>query len=143
MTVWQIWLAVALIFVVVELFTMTFACFGIAFGAATASVLAYYDFGLTVQLGGSAAGMTLFFLVLFPLSKKWRRNKSSSEASNMDALIDRTGVLIEGVEPGKMGRVAIDGDRWQVRAGTAIAAGKSVRVVAYDSTILEVVPVEK
>ncbi len=138
-TIWQIWLAIALLFVVAELLTMTFAFFCFALGCLTACAAAALDYGIIVQLGAFSAGTALSFLILFPLAKKWRKRKTAT-ASNMDALIGRTGTLIEAIAPAQLGRVKIDGDRWQARsvAGTSIAAGTQVKVVAYDSIILEV-----
>lgn len=141
MTSWQIWLALALLFVVVELFTMTFACFCIALGCLCAMAAALFDCALLAQLGAFSAGTALSFVFLFPLAKKWH-NHTKTAVSNMDALVGRTGVVVEAISPQLPGRVKIDGDNWQARcsAGTPIAAGTLVKVVSYDSIVIEVVP---
>ena len=59
-------------------------------------------------------------------------------ATGMDALIGRTGIVVQAPD---CLRMRIDGDVWQVRPAkrdTPIVPGEEVRVVGYDSIILSV-----
>ena len=59
----------------------------------------------------------------------------------MDALIGRVVQVTQTIpEDGGLGRIRIDGDSWQARSrdGREIEEGKKVKVVSYDSIIIEV-----
>jgi membrane protein implicated in regulation of membrane protease activity len=59
----------------------------------------------------------------------------------MDALIGRVVVVTQTIPAdGDLGRIKIDGDNWQARSvnGEEIEEGRKVRVVSYDSIIIEV-----
>jgi membrane protein implicated in regulation of membrane protease activity len=67
-----------------------------------------------------------------------RQNKIAASQSNMDALRGRVAIVTEAIAPDKIGRVKIDGDRWQASAqqGETFVAGDRVEVVGYDSIVL-------
>ena len=59
----------------------------------------------------------------------------------MDALKGRVAEVVETIpSDGGFGRVRVDGDRWQARSvdGGAFSVGDKVRVIGYDSIILDV-----
>ena len=60
--------------------------------------------------------------------------------SNMDALIGRVVETVEDIPQHGVGRVKVDGDRWQARCNgdMEVPAGSRVRITGYDSIILEV-----
>ena len=60
--------------------------------------------------------------------------------SNADAIIGRRGRVVETIEAGGYGRVAIDGDVWKAVSNgqEAVAVGSFVRVVGRESTIITV-----
>ena len=98
-----------------------------------------------MQLLALAIGTILSFIFLAPVIRKWQQQKGEknpkAQNSNMDALIGRTVVVTQTIPAdGELGRIRIDGDNWQARSisGAEIEEGRKVRVVSYDSIIIEV-----
>ena len=56
----------------------------------------------------------------------------------MEALKGRVVEVIESIPEHGIGRVRVDGDRWQARTanGNVIQAGSKVRIVSYESIIV-------
>ncbi len=144
----MLWLAVAVILVIVEIFTSSAIALGMAVGAVGAFVAALVGASLEVQLIVLAVSMVAGLIIVTPLMRRYNGLiKSDTESvSNMDALIGRMGtVVISGDDPYDFGRMKIDGDRWQVRSsdGSRLSDGQRVEVCGYESIVLLVKPVNK
>ena len=115
MTMWSVWLILAVVLVLVEVLTGFVAAFCLAVGCLVAMIVDLAGGSLTVQMCSVAVG-------------------------NMDALIGREVILPETLGAGRVGRLTLDGDNWQFRSchGNAIEAGTKVKVVGYDSIVLTV-----
>lgn len=141
MEIWHIWIIVALVFFILEIFTSGFAVACFSIGAAAAAISA--------ACGGTILWQMLLFAVLSivalvtvrPFVMKVFYKKEEGCKTNGDALIGREGRVSEDIDPvsGK-GRVAIDGDDWKAVSadGTPIARGSIVEVVGRDSVIITV-----
>jgi membrane protein implicated in regulation of membrane protease activity len=78
-----------------------------------------------------------------PIVRRWQKRHEGCDStglSNMDALKGRVVEVIEAIPEHGTGRVRVDGDRWQARCvdDSEVAVGTRVRIVGYDSIILEV-----
>lgn len=144
MEIWVIWLIATALLVIIELITGVVASFCLAIGCLAAMIVSVTGFALETQLAALAIGTATSFIFLSPLIRKWQAKKAEAGASvnsNMDALIGREVVVSQDIpEGGEPGRIRIDGDNWQAvsKDGRAIVAGTRVKVVAYNSIILEV-----
>lgn len=139
--IWHLWIIAAAVLIIIELFSGMVATFCLAIGCVFACFAALFGAGIGVQLLALALGTVLAFMLIPPLVKKHRKPSDPIPgASNMDALIGRTGKVVEAIHPGEMGRVKIDGDNWQAVApnGGWYEKGSTVRVTGYDSIILSV-----
>ena len=142
MTVWQIWLLVAAVFVVIEICTSGFAvaCFwvGCVFGA----ILAACDLSLTWQVVAFAVGTFLAFVFIRPFVMKYldKKTNDSGVKTNMDNIIGKIAVVTERIEEGGYGRVKIDGDDWKAQSNdsSAIEVGEKVIIESYESIVLTV-----
>lgn len=141
---WLIWLIITALLILVELLTSFIATFCLAVGALLAMVASLLGGGLEWQLGALVLGTVLAFIFFAPFIRRLqsRRGKSDDRGvSNMDALRGRVAEVVEAIpSDGSCGRVRVDGDRWQARSvdGCAFSVGDKVRVVGYDSIILDV-----
>ncbi|MDE6235068.1 MAG: NfeD family protein [Muribaculaceae bacterium] len=145
MSLWSLWLIIAIIFFVTELFSQSVWALCVALGALAAMICSMADLSVVWQGTSLVAVCLLAYIALLPWLKRVYMRNSRPIATGMDALIGRRGFLIEEVAPGRLGRVRIDGDNWQVRAAEekiSIPAGTEVKVLAYDSIILTVTPVK-
>ncbi|MBR2031159.1 MAG: NfeD family protein [Alistipes sp.] len=141
MEIWHIWVIVALVFVIVEMFTTGFAVMCISFGCLFGAGASALDWDIKWQLLVFAVGTALAFLTVRPLVYKFFYKKGQEVKTNVDALVGRRAIVTERIE-GELhaGRVKVDGDDWKaVSTDTEpIEAGEAVEITAINSVILTV-----
>lgn len=140
---WQVWAIIAVVCLILELFSGDFFILCFSIGAAVSLISALFGASLTAQIILFAMASVLSVLFVRPVALKYFHRNDPERASNADALMGREGRVSLAIEAGGYGRVAIDGDDWKAISadGSAIAEGATVRVVSRDSIILTVVPV--
>lgn len=141
---WQLWAAIAVICLILELSSGDFfiICFsiGAVFGLLSALL------GLNVY--GQILLFTLFSLLSIflvrPVALRYLHRNEEQRVSNADALMGRVGHVVETVKANGYGRVQIDGDIWKsvTNEATDIPAGTRVRVIGRESTIITVEKLE-
>ena len=138
---WHIWIIIALIFVIIEMFTSGFAVMCISIGCLFGAVASAIDWELKWQLLVFAIGTALAFMTVRPLVYKFFYNKSHEVKTNMDALVGRKALVTERIE-GELhpGRVKVDGDDWKAISleAEAIEVGEAVEITALNSVIVTV-----
>jgi len=142
MQIYQIWLLVAIVLVILEIMTAGFGVICFAIGAALAALVA----GLGVdsiawQIVVFAVVSLLTFIFLRPVVIRFLDKKSKDVKTNADAIIGRKGVVSERIDASQhTGRVAIDGDDWKAVSedGSVIEKGTYVEIVKLDSIIVTV-----
>lgn len=142
MTIWQIWLLVAAVFVIIEIFTSGFAVACFSVGCVFGAILAACELSLTWQVVAFAVGTFLAFIFIRPFVMKIieKRTNGSDVKTNMDSIIGKTAVVTERIEEGGYGRVKIDGDDWKAQTvdGTTAEVGQKVKIESFESIILTV-----
>lgn len=145
--VWPwIWLAIAVIFALVELTFLggSFVLLPFAASAFVASLAAFYDVAVEVQWAVFVFGGALAF-VLFA---RWARRHLLDRLPlgvGADRLIGMVGTVTATISPGdtsRAGRVAIEGELWGALTDgvTPLEAGLAVRVVSVRGTRVVVEP---
>ncbi len=136
---WLIWLALIVIFVVVEALTISLVSIWFCTGALAALAVslvfpgAYLVQGLVFLLVSS-----LCLLALRPLAKRWLDTKR--RPTNADANIGKIAQVTTEIQPDHFGRVRLEGLDWTAAADTVIPVGAHCQVVALDGVKLIVVP---
>ena len=141
MELWQIWLALALIFIVIEICTSGFAIACFSLGALFAMICTLINAPLWVQIIGFAIGSTIAFIFIRPVAMKYLQKKEGADhKTGVDALIGREAKVSETIKADDYGRVAIDGDDWKAKSadGCEITAGTKVVIVSIESVVLTV-----
>ena len=141
MALYQIWLIVAIVLVIVEICTAAFGSICFAIGAAFSALAAGLGANLTWQIVIFAVVSLLTFIFLRPFVLKFMDRKSKDVKTNADALIGRKAVVSERIDAAQLtGRVAVDGDDWKAVSenGEVIEKGTQVEIVKRDSIILTV-----
>lgn len=142
MTIWQIWLLIAALFVVIEIFTSGFAVACFSVGCVFGAILAACDLSLTWQVVAFAIGTFLSFILIRPVVMRYLDKKTNDNhiKTNMDNIIGKTAVVTERIEGNGYGRVKIDGDDWKAQTadGAAAEVGEKVRIESFESIILTV-----
>ena len=141
MDAWHWWVIIALIFVVVEMFTTGFAVMCISFGCLFGAVASALEWAIEWQLLAFAVGTALAFITVRPLVYKFFYKKSPEVKTNVDALVGRRAIVTERIE-GELhpGRVKIDGDDWKAITldDVVVEVGEAVEITAINSIIVTV-----
>lgn len=124
--VW-IWLAAAIIFIIIEAMTVGLTTIWFAAGALAALVLALLKVGTGIQV----AVFLILSLVLLATTRKIFVNKlrTGSEKTNVDALVGEEAVVLEDITPHNTGLVKVKGQNW-----TAVAHDKDATILK-DTTV--------
>jgi len=134
-----IWVAIAAVFTVAEIFTAGFFLFPFAVGAGVAAVINYLGLPSWLQW--------ISFLVLsgvFVLTSRRLANRFSNdppEKVGVERLIGRTGLVIDVIDPvTDSGLVRIEKDEWRATSleGVRIDANAKVRVIRVEGAHLVV-----
>jgi len=139
--IWHIWLLVAVLLFMIEIFMTSFIAVCIGAGALVTGVGAYFGLDVTQQLL-LFTGLTLLSLIFIrPFAKKFIFKAKDYVSTNADALLGKKVRVVENVDPTKItGRVEVDGDNWKAVSfdGKTIPKGQLVTIVSYDSIVLTV-----
>ena len=137
---WQMWAAVAVVCLILELTAGDFFIICFSIGAFFAAIAAALGMGIYVQLLTFAVFTLISLFWVRPFAQRYLHKGEDNRVSNADALLGRQGRVVETVKSDGFGRVQIDGDIWKaVTNETAdIPEGANVRVVGRESTIITV-----
>ncbi len=136
---WQLWVIVGMLCLILELFSGDFFIMCFSIGAFVTAVCSVLGIGFYVQLVIFAVISVLCLFFVRPFALKYLHS-GEGRLSNAEALIGRIGRVSTTIEAHGYGRVAIDGDDWKACAvnGDEIPVGAKVRVVSMDSIIISV-----
>lgn len=141
MDAWHIWVIIALVFVIIEIFTTGFAVMCISFGCGFGAVVSAFGCDIKWQLVAFAIGTVLAFLTVRPIVYKFFYNKSHEVKTNAEAVVGRRAIVTERIE-GDLhpGRVKVDGDDWKAISleTVPIEVGEAVEITAINSIIVTV-----
>jgi len=121
-TDWQVWLAIAMVLVLLEIFVPGFVLACLGFGALGGALVAGCGGGMTAQLAVAGGFGLLSFLFLRPLAQRLAFTGKES-VSGVEAILGREcRVSIPFHEGSGMGRCKIDGDDWRAQLNDRTAA---------------------
>jgi membrane protein implicated in regulation of membrane protease activity len=137
--IWWIWMIIAALFIVGEIFTQGFFLLWFGVGAAAAGVLALLGLGFGWQL----AAFVVISGVLFIVSRRFaeRFSKKQPPGIGADRFIGLEGIVLEEIDNVKnSGRVRVQKDEWRADSekGEIIPVGDRVKVTRMDGTHLVV-----
>jgi len=137
--IWYIWMIIAALFVVGEIFTAGFFLLWFGIGAAVAGVLSLFGLGFAWQLGA----FVLVSGVLFVVSRRFadKFTKKQPPGIGADRVIGREGIVFEEIDNAKnTGRVRLKKEEWRAdsETGEVIPDGNRVEVIRLDGTRLVV-----
>jgi len=136
---WHIWLIVALICFIMEIFIPSFVLFNFGIGAVIGSFAAGLNLSLEWQIIMFSAGTMMSFFLVRPAMKRFAYKRTEGFKTNMEAMVGRQATVIEEIcNENNRGRVSLDGDVWQARSysNETIPQGTLVEIVQLNSIIL-------
>ena len=137
-----LWLALAVIFVLVEAGTMGLTSVWFAFGSLAAMVLALLHFSIPVQIGGFLAAALFLLVMIRPITRK--HFVIGKEKTNADRIIGMKAVVLETIDNrAAAGQIRVAGQVWTARSvdNAVIPAGCEVQVEAISGVKAIVRPV--
>lgn len=126
-TIFWLWLAAMVIFLIVEIATpgLVFACF--ALGALGAAVTSVMTDSYLIQLSVFAFLAIVLIPLTRPLAKKI--TKESPQKTNVDAMIGMSGIVVKPIDPtAEVGQVRVEGQVWQAIASEPLDEGAQITV---------------
>jgi len=141
---WWIWMLLAALFVVGEIFTAGFFLLWFGIGAAVAGLVALSGFGMIPQL-------TVFIvlsILLFAVSRRFADRFSNVQPPGIGAnrFIGMEGIVLQSIDNLKnTGRVRMSREEWRAESenGEPIEKGRRVAVSRINGTHLVVKPIEE
>jgi len=137
--IWWIWMIIAALFVVGEIFTAGFFLLWFGVGAAVAGILAILGASFGWQLGA----FIVVSGVLFVVSRRFAERFSKKQPAGIgaDRFVGLKGIVLEEIDNDKnTGRIRLKKEEWRAdsEAGEVIPVGKRVKVIRLDGTHLVV-----
>ena len=130
----EVWLVVAVIFFIGEMFTAGFFLLWFGIGALLTAICAFL--GITDEVTQFIIFLvtsTVLVLLTRPLAK--RITKKAPREAAFDALIGKTARVIETINPDtNKGRVKVKGDEWKAEADEIIPEGEKVEIMSIEGT---------
>ncbi len=137
-----IWLAVALVMLIIEALTVGLATIWFAAGALVALLAALLDFSIAVQIVLFLA--VSICLLVFTRKIFVEKLKAGSEKTNVDALVGEKGVVVSPIHPYEVGQVKVGGQVWSAvgkNPEETFAVDQLVKINAIEGVKLVVTPV--
>lgn len=144
--IWHIWIIIAVLLFIVEIFTTGFLTAALALGCIAAGISSYFDYGIKIQLLSFSIGTLIGFFGVRPFMLNYAHRKSDKIKTNADALVGKIGIVTEAIDNIKnQGRITVEGDDWKAETENdeTINTGEKVEVLKVNSTILIVKSLKK
>jgi membrane protein implicated in regulation of membrane protease activity len=140
---WLIWLVIAVVFGVAEVFTLTAALGVLGAAALVPALVAGLGLPLPLQLAAFVISSVAGVLLARPVALR-HMSRPQLERFGVDALIGKRAFVVREVTD-RDGLVRIDGEEWSARSFddvTVIPAGAAVNVMRISGTTAYVYPME-
>ncbi len=105
-----IWIVIAVIFAIIEGFTMGLTTIWFTAGGVAACIIALIGGSLLLQVTVFLAVSIILLYFTRPLAEK--RLRIGHEKNNIDQMINKTGIVVETIEPYHTGQVKLNGMIW-------------------------------
>lgn len=138
---WIIWLILAVLFAIIEIFTPGFVVLTFSFGAILALIVSLFSKSLILQLLAFAAGSFYFFIYVRKFFLKLLTKNNGNIKTNIDSLIGKKAIVTQKIPGGiKKGYVKVGPEQWLAISitGESIEKDELVKVVKIEGNTLYV-----
>lgn len=136
---WHLWIMIAILLLIVEIFSPAFLAATLSIGCLAAGVISALRYGIEVQLIAFAAASLVVYFTVRPFMIRYAYKTNGNLRTNAQALVGKVGRVLETIDNNKNeGRIMVSGDDWKAESedDSVIEAGHRVEVVKVNSTIL-------
>lgn len=127
---WILWLILCGVFLIAEIFTVSFLLFWPGIGAFLAFITSLFTDNVTIQIAVFVISTILMIIFTKPLIKKIFKNQNNTKM-NKNSLIGKTGIVIKDINTIEAkGQVKVNGELWSA------FSSNPREVIEKDSTVI-------
>lgn len=131
-----VWLVIFIVLTVVELLTINLVTIWFAIAAALALLVDIITKNTMLEIIVFTVSSFLLLLLTKPLIKKIKVKEV--EATNLDMVINKVGIVTEDILDDKIGEVKVLGKKWSAYSNTKLLKGERVKMLSIDGVKLKV-----
>ncbi len=141
---WQIWLLIAGVCLIVEIMTVGFLIFWLSIGALLAMIVSFFTNNLIIQMAVFVISSTILIFATKPFVKKFAHNNNAK--TNVYSNIGKVGVVTQDIDSIQaIGQIKVDGEVWSAVGvnDIQIPKGTEVEIIEIKGVKAIVSPVQK
>lgn len=131
-----LWLIIFIVLIITELLTINLVTIWFAFGALLALVVEVSFSNIVLDI--ITFVITSFLLIILTKSIIARLKVKKVEATNLDMVINKIGIVTEDIKQDKIGEVKVLGKRWSAYSNTELKKDEKVKILSIDGVKLKV-----
>lgn len=131
-----LWLIIFIVLIITELLTINLVTIWFAFGALLALVVEVSFSNIVLDI--ITFVITSFLLIILTKPIIGRLKVKKIEATNLDMVINKIGIVTEDIKQDKIGEVKVLGKRWSAYSNTEIKKDEKVKILSIDGVKLKV-----
>ena len=141
---WQIWLVIAGVCLVIEIMTTGFLVFWLAIGALISMIVSLFTDSILIQTAVFVISSAILIFATKPFVKKFAKTKDVK--TNAFSIIGQNGIVTKEIDSiNARGQVKIDGETWSAvgKDDMDIPKGTEVEVLEIKGVKAVVTPIKK
>ncbi len=141
---WQIWLIIAGVCLVIEIMTTGFLVFWLAIGALVSMIVSLFTDSILIQTAVFVISSAILIFATKPFVKKFAKTKDVK--TNAFSIIGQNGIVTKEIDSiNAKGQVKIDGETWSAvgKDDMDIPKGTEVEVLEIKGVKAVVTPIKK
>lgn len=135
---WQFWLVLSGICLIIESFTLGFFVFWFSIGALFALIVSLFTTNIIIQSVVFIVSSTILLLLTKPLIKKIVKTPKT-KSTNVYSIIGKEGIVLESIDNlNSTGKVKVNGELWSAISDSNIEKGETIKVLSINGVKLKV-----
>lgn len=135
---WQFWLVLSGICLIIESFTLGFFVFWFSIGALFALIVSLFTTNIVIQSVVFIVSSTILLLLTKPLIKKIVKTPKT-KSTNVYSIIGKEGIVLESIDNlNSTGKVKVNGELWSAISDSNIEKGETIKVLSINGVKLKV-----
>lgn len=142
---WQIWLIISGVCLIIEIMTAGFLIFWFAIGALLAMITSLFTNNLVIQTSVFVISSTILIFATKPLVQKFVGNKNDIK-TNVYSTVGKTGIVTKSIDSIQcLGQVKVEGETWSAIGlnDMNISQGTEVEIKEIKGVKAIVAPIQK
>lgn len=131
-----LWLILFIVLIITELLTINLVTIWFAFGTLLALVVEVSFSNIVLDI--ITFVITSFLLIILTKPIIGRLKVKKVEATNLDMVINKIGIVTEDIKQDKIGEVKVLGKRWSAYSNTELKKDEKVKILSIDGVKLKV-----